>query len=68
MSLSGRILKSTALICLGIFLFIAGLSVKLFIFPTLFETAIYENLELVNGTVGYDTFVDPDVTFYMKYR
>ena len=68
MSFSGRILGATALICLGIFLFIAGLAVKLFIFPTLFESLIYENLELVNGTVGYDTFVDPDVTFYMKYR
>ena len=68
MSFSGRILRSAALICFGIFLFIAGLSVKFFIFPTLFESMIYENLELVNGTAGYDTFVDPDVTFYMKYR
>ena len=68
MSFSGRILRATVLICLGIFLLITGLAVKLYIFPTLFESTIYENLELVNGTVGYDTFVDPDVTFYIKYR
>ena len=56
---------------MGVFLFISGFTVKFIIFPNLFEAAVYDTLELKNGTAGYNLLADPasaNVTAYVRFR
>ena len=63
-----RTLTSTALISLGVLLFTLGFVVKFSLFPAILEAQVYENLEIKEGTEGWDAFVEPPVPVYMKFR
>ena len=63
-----RTLTSTALITIGAVFFSLGLVVKFSLFPAILEAQVYENLDIKEGTEGYDAFVEPPVPVYMKFR
>ena len=63
-----RTLTSTALITIGAVFFTLGLVVKFSLFPAILEAQVYENLDIKEGTEGYDAFVEPPVPVYMKFR
>ena len=63
-----RTLTSTILITLGVVFFSLGLVVKFSLFPALLEAQVYENLNIKEGTEGWDAFVEPPVPVYMKFR
>ena len=63
-----RTLTSTAFISLGVILFTLGVVVKFSLFPAILEAQVYDNLDIREGTEGYDAFVEPPVPVFMKFR
>lgn len=63
-----RTLTSTAFISLGVILFTLGIVVKFSLFPAILEAQVYDNLDIREGTEGYDAFVEPPVPVFMKFR
>ena len=63
-----RTLTSTALITIGAVFFTLGLVVKFSLFPAILEAQVYDNLNIKEGTEGWDAFVEPPVPVYMKFR
>lgn len=64
---TGKIIPGI-LIALGLILFALGFAVKFAIFPAVLQDQIYANLDLSEGTEGYDAFVEPPVPVYMSFR